>query len=138
MSITKKYLKDLIYNVNGAAIEIHKALGPGLLESVYHDCMKHELSLRNIQFKSESTVPVQYKTLKLDARLRCDLVVENILAVELKSVEGMIPLYDAQILTYMKLLHVPMGLLINFNSTHIFDHGQRTFVNELYRVLPEA
>jgi len=99
MSITKKYLKDLIYNVNGAAIEIHKALGPGLLESVYHDCMKHELSLRNIQFKSESTVPVQYKTLKLDARLRCDLVVENILAVELKSVEGMIPLYDAQILT---------------------------------------
>ncbi len=137
MSITKSYLKDLVYKVNGAAIEIHKALGPGLLESVYHECMKHELSLRKINFVSEFNVPVQYKELEIEAKLRCDLLVENILAVELKSVEGIIPLYEAQILTYMKLLKVPKGLLINFNSTHIFEKGQRTFVNELYKNIPD-
>ncbi len=138
MNITKTYLKDLIYKVNGAAIEIHKSLGPGLLESVYHDCMKCELSERNINFKSELLVPITYKNLEIDTKLRCDLLVEDILAVELKSTEGMPPLYEAQILTYMKLLQVPIGLLINFNSVHIFDHGQRTFVNDLYRNIPET
>ena len=137
MEITKKYLKDLIYKVNGAAIEVHKALGPGLLESVYHKCIKHELSIRNIKFKSELRVPVSYKGLDLDADLRCDLFIENILPVELKAVEGVLPVHEAQLMTYMKLLKAPIGLLLNFNVTHIFKEGQRTYVNELYRNIPE-
>ena len=133
MEITKTYLKDLIYRVTGAAIEVHKSLGPGLLESVYHKCLKHELSLREIKFKSELIVPVNYKGLQLDTELRCDLFVEDILPVELKATEEISPINEAQILTYMKLFKVPEGLLINFNVTNLFIEGQRTYVNELYR-----
>jgi GxxExxY protein len=135
--VTKSYLKDLIYKVNGAAIEVHKALGPGLLESVYHKCMKHELCLRNINFQSELIIPVNYKGIEIEAELRCDLFVENILPVELKAIEGILPIHEAQLMTYMKLLEVPEGLLLNFNVTNIFNEGQRTYVNELYRNLPE-
>ena len=133
--ITKRYLKDLIYKVNGAAIEVHKALGPGLLESVYHKCMKHELSLRKINFQSELIIPVSYKGIRIDAELRCDLYVENILPVELKAIEGILPIHEAQIITYMKLLEAPEGLMLNFNVTNIFKEGQKTYVNELYRDL---
>jgi GxxExxY protein len=135
--ITKSYLKDLIYKVNGAAIEVHKALGPGLLESVYHKCMKHELSLRNINFQSELIIPVNYKGIEIEAQLRCDLFVENILPVELKAIEGILPIHEAQLMTYMKLLEAPEGLLLNFNVTNIFNEGQKTFVNELYRNLSD-
>ena len=137
MKITKTILKNLIYKVNGAAIEVHKALGPGLLESVYHKCLKHELSERGIKYQSEMLVPINYKGLKLDTELRCDLFIENILPVELKAVEIVLPIHEAQIITYMKLLKAPEGLLINFNVTHIFNEGQKTYVNELYRNLPE-
>jgi GxxExxY protein len=137
MEVTKSYLKDLVYKVNGAAIEVHKELGPGLLESVYHRCLKEELRAKNIRFQSELFVPVSYKGIDLDAELRCDLFVENILAVELKAVETILPIHEAQIISYMKLLNVPKGLLINFNTTHIYEKGQRTFVNELYRHLKE-
>ncbi len=137
MQITKTQLKDLIYRVNGAAIEVHKALGPGLLESVYHKCLKHELTERGISFQSELVVPVNYKGLFLDAELRCDLFIENILPVELKSVEYILPVHEAQIITYMKLLEAPEGLLINFNVSHLFSEGQKTYVNELFRDLPE-
>jgi GxxExxY protein len=135
MSITKQYLKDLVYEVNGAAIEVHKALGPGLLESVYHKCMKTELKLRGVQFQSELLVPLNFKGVEISADLRCDLFVENSLVVELKSMDGILPIHEAQILTYMRLLDAPEGLLINFNVTNIFKEGQRTFVNELYRKL---
>ncbi|NOX18031.1 MAG: GxxExxY protein [Chlorobi bacterium] len=137
MSLTKTYLKDLIYKVNGAAIEVHKNLGPGLLESVYHKCMKRELTIRNIEFESELIIPINYKGLDIEAELRCDLFVENILPVELKATDGINPVHEAQLLTYMKLLNAPEGLLINFNVTNIFKEGQKTFVNELYRDLPE-
>ena len=137
METTKSYLKDLIYKVNGAAIEVHKALGPGLLESVYHKCMEKELTLRNIQFKSELLVPINYKGLEINTDLRCDLFIENVLPVELKSVEEIVPVHGAQILSYMKLLHTPEGLLINFNVTHIFKEGQKTYVNDLYRNLSD-
>ena len=137
MKITKTYLKDLVYKVNGAAIEVHKELGPGLLESVYHKCLKHELSARGIYYKSEIIVPVKYKGLELDTELRCDLFIENILPVELKAVEYVLPVHEAQLITYMKLLKSPEGLLINFNVKNIFSEGQKTYVNELYRNLPE-
>ena len=135
--ITKNYLKDLIYKVNGAAIEVHKALGPGLLESVYHKCMKHELSLRNINYQSELIIPVKYKGIDIEAELRCDLFVEKILPIELKAIDGILPIHEAQLMTYMKLLEAPEGLLLNFNVTNIFKEGQKTYVNELYRNLPE-
>ena len=137
MRITKSYLTDLIYQVNGAAIEVHKGLGPGLLESVYHKCMKQELTLRNINFVSEKLVPVLYKGVEIDIELRCDFFIENILPLELKAVEKILPVHEAQILTYMNLLNVPEGLLINFNVANIFKEGQRTFVNQLYRELPK-
>ncbi|MDA3818861.1 MAG: GxxExxY protein [Candidatus Delongbacteria bacterium] len=135
--VTKSYLKDLIYKVNGAAIEVHKALGPGLLESVYHKCLKHELSLRHINFQSELIIPVNYKGIEIEAELRCDLFVEDILPVELKAIEGILPIHEAQLMTYMKLLEAPEGLLLNFNVTNIFNEGQRTYVNELYRNLSD-
>lgn len=135
--VTKRYLKELIYKVNGAAIEVHKSLGPGLLESVYHKCMKHELNLRGINFSSELLIPVNYKGLTIDAELRCDLFVENILPVELKAIDGILPIHEAQLLTYMQLLVAPEGLLLNFNVVNIFREGQRTLVNEIYRSLPE-
>ncbi len=137
MRLTKKYLNELVYDVNGAAIEVHKHLGPGLLESVYHTCMKHELWERGIRFRSEMIIPVSYKGKEMDVDLRCDLFIENILAVELKAVEYVLPVHAAQLLTYMKLLEVPEGLLINFNVSNIFKEGQRTYVNERYRHLPD-
>ena len=137
MQITKTYLKDLVYKVNGAAIEVHKALGPGLLESVYHQCLKYELAKRKIEFESELIVPVIYDNLELDAHLRCDFLVEKILPVEIKAVDGILPIHKAQLLTYMNLLNAPKGLLLNFNVTNLFKEGQITMVNEMYRTLPE-
>lgn len=137
MQLSKSYLTDLIYRVNGAAIEVHKEVGSGLLESVYHKCLKKELTLRKIEFQSELIVSVNYKGLDLDTELRCDLLVENVLPVELKAVEYLLPVREAQIMTYMKLLEVPKGLLLNFNVTNLYNEGQKTFVNELYRNLPE-
>jgi len=107
--ITKKYLKELVYKVNGAAIEVHKYLGPGLLEKVYHKCMMHELKLRNIKFQSEIPVVVDYKGEELDTELRCDLLIEGILPVELKAVEAIQPIHEAQILTYMLIRIFPQA-----------------------------
>ncbi len=133
--MNKKQLDELTYNIIGAAIEVHKALGPGLLESVYHQCMKHELTLRNISFDSELTMPVYYKGINLNTELRCDLFVEEFIVVELKNIEKIAPIHEAQIHTYMKLLHAPKGIIINFNSFNIFNDGQKTVVNEFYRQL---
>ena len=137
MEATKTYINNLIYRVINAAIEVHKCLGPGFLESIYHRCMEKELSLRQIHFKSELVVPVDYKGLELEAPIRCDLFVEEIPPVELKAAREILPVNESQLLTYMKLLHAPKGLIINFNTTHIYKEGQRTFVNEWYRDLPE-
>ena len=132
MLLTRNYLKDLVYKVNGAAIEVHKTLGPGLLECTYHKCMIYELKLRNINFKSELVIPIDYKGFEIDAQLKCDLLIEDVLVVELKSVDRVAPIHVAQLLTYMKLLSSPIGLMINFNCTHIFSEGQTTYVNETY------
>jgi GxxExxY protein len=135
--MTKTYLKDLIYQVNGCAIEVHKHLGPGLLESVYHSCLKKEMIIRGIDFQTELIIPINYKGLEVEAGLRCDLFIEKSLVVELKAIEKVLPIHEAQLLTYMKLLEVPIGLIINFNVTHIFKEGQKSYVNELYRYLEE-
>lgn len=135
--MTKKYLDELTYQIIGAAIEVHKALGPGLLESVYHKCMKQELSLRRMSYQSELLVPVHYKGVDVDTELRCDLLIDNAIAVELKSVDEIAPINEAQILTYMKLLKKPKGILLNFNCVNLFKEGQRTYVNEYFRNLPD-
>lgn len=125
------------YNVLSVAIEVHKHLGPGLLESVYHRCMIQEMNLRGYSFQSELSVPIEYKGLEVCADLRCDFLFANCIVVELKSVTTIIPVFQAQLFTYMKLLQVPKGMLINFNVTNIFKEGQQTFVNDLYRILPD-
>jgi GxxExxY protein len=137
LNITRSYLKDLVYQVNGAAIEVHKSIGPGLLESVYHQCLKKELELRKINYSSELLVPLKYKGHELESKLKCDLFIENTLVVELKSVHEINPIYEAQLLTYMNLLKAPIGLLINFNVKNIFYEGQKTMVNELYSRLDD-
>ncbi len=134
--ITQTYLTELTHQVVGAAIEVHKALGSGLLERVYHRCMEHELTLRKIPFVSELYIPIHYKGVEMDTHLRCDLYIDNCFVAELKAEKQILPIYEAQLLTYMKLLKAPKGILINFFSTNIFKEGQKTYVNEYFRNLP--
>lgn len=135
--MTKSFLDELTYNVIGAAMEVHSNLGPGLLESIYHECMKIEFAKRNISFKTEMSIPVTYHGQMLETILRCDLYVANSLVVELKATKKIEPIFEAQLLTYMKLLKSPKGILINFNCTNTFREGQKTLVNERYRMLSE-
>ncbi len=135
--MTKSCLNQLTYDIIGAAIDVHNNLGPGLLESIYHECMKIELTNRNIPFRTEMSVPIFYGEQRLETVLRCDLYVANTIVVELKAVKEIEPIFEAQLLTYMKLLDSPKGVLINFNCMNIFREGQKTLVNELYRNLQE-
>ena len=136
MEITKKYLDDLTYKVIGCAIEVHRRLGPGLLESVYEKCFVKELELRGLHYQRQLWVPLEYKGLLIESELRLDVLAENILCVELKSNEGFLPIHDSVLLTYMKMLQKPKGVLINFNCVNIFKEGQRTLVNDLFSELP--
>lgn len=137
MEITKQYLNDLTYNLIGCCINVHNELGPGLLESVYHQCLIEELKYEQLSFVSELIVPVNYRNLKIETNLRADLLIENCLVVELKSVNNIKPIFEAQLLTYMNLLKAPKGILINFNCKNIFREGQKTFVNHFFSELPE-
>jgi GxxExxY protein len=137
MQITKKYLNELTYNVIGCAIEVHKHLGPGLLERVYEKCFLKELELRGMAYKNQVWTPLEYKGLELDTELRLDVLVEDILCVELKAQDGLLPVHDAILLSYMKILQKPKGALINFHCTNIFKEGQKTLVNSLFSLLPD-
>ena len=109
----------------GCAIEVHRALGPGLLESTYQQCLAHELRLNNIDFSLEHPLPVEYKGIRLDCGYRVDLLVENRLIIELKAVDQIKGIHKAQLLTYMKLSGMETGLLINFNVRILKDGIQR-------------
>lgn len=135
--MTKTSLDQLTYDIIGAAIQVHNQLGPGLLESIYHECMKIELANRNIPFMTEMSVPVFYDEQRLETVLRCDLYVAGSVVVELKATKTIEPIFEAQLLTYMKLLDSPKGVLINFNCMNIFHGGQKTLVSDKYRKLPE-
>ena len=137
MKITKKYINELTYEIIGAAIEVHKILGTGLLESVYQQCLIEELNLRNLNYQTELKIPVIYKGKLLESNFRCDLLVENLIVIELKAVNEIHSIHEAQILNYMKLLKISKGILINFNCYNIFKDGQKTFVNEYFANLPE-
>jgi len=118
---------ELSNKVLGCAIEVHKELGPGLLESTYEQCLAYELNRAHIPFRLQVGLPVQYKDSKLDCGYRIDLLVDNQLIVELKSVEQLLKIHEAQILTYMRLAKVKVGLLINFNVP-ILKKGIRRFL----------
>ena len=133
--LTQKKLDQLTYKIIGCAIEVHKNLGPGLLESIYEKCLIHELRLNNFDVKSQITIPLLYKGVEMDCDLRLDLLVDDLIVVELKSVNELHPIFEAQLLTYMKLLKSPKGILINFNCKNLFHEGQKTYVNEFYSQL---
>lgn len=135
--ITKKYLDELTYKVIGCVIEVHKFLGPGLLESIYERCFCRELEIKGIAFKKQIWVPLHYKGIDLDTELRLDVLVEDILCVELKAQEGLLPVHEAVILSYMQMLEKPKEILINFHCTNIFKEGQKTFVNQFFSGLPD-
>jgi len=117
--ITHSYISEISYEIIGCAIEVHRHMGPGLLESVYHSCLLNELQESGLEVQSQVWVPIHYKGKELGSKLKLDLLVENLIIVELKAVEQMIPLYKAQLLSYLKLTQKPKGLLINFNSESI-------------------
>jgi GxxExxY protein len=137
MIITKKYLNNLTFKVIGCAIEVHKQIGPGLLESVYEKCFLKELSLQGLSYKNQLWVPIHYKGLELNGELRLDVLVEDVLCVELKAQENIIPIHEAILLSYMQMLSKPKGLLLNFHCRNIFKEGQKTLVNDLFRQLNE-
>ena len=117
---------EITQQVIGAAIEVHKQLGPGLLESAYEECLCHELTVRNMNFERQKPIPLVYKEAKLDCGYRLDLLVEGRIVVELKSIDGLGPIHEAIILTYLKLSGHKLGLLINFNVPLLKD-GIRRF-----------
>lgn len=117
----------LTQKVIGCAIEVHKALGPGLLESTYQSCLSRELSLNNIKHACQVPLPVEYKGIVLECGYRVDILVEDSLIIEIKSVEQIISVHSSQILTYMKLAHAKLGLLINFNVPILKD-GIKRFI----------
>ncbi|HMG72398.1 MAG TPA: GxxExxY protein [Pyrinomonadaceae bacterium] len=118
---------DISGAVVDAAMKIHSALGPGLLESAYAVCLKHELIKRGLKVASEVPLPVVYDGVRLEAGYRLDLVVEDTVVVELKAIEALAPIHQAQIISYLKLSGKPIGLLINFHSLHLKD-GIKRFV----------
>ena len=134
---TKKQVTDLSYKIVGCAITVHKYLGPGLLESVYEDCLKYELEEQGFDVKQQVKVPVKYKTMSMDVDLRLDLLVNDTVIVELKAIENILPVHEAQLLTYMKLLKKPQGLLINFYTDNI-TKTMKPFVNGYFSELDES
>lgn len=134
---TKKQVTQLSYDIVGMAIKVHKALGPGLLESVYEKCLKHELVKNGYFVTQQLLVPVKYDNIEIEAELRLDLLVNDTVVVEIKAVENVLPVHEAQLLTYMKLLEKPQGLLINFHVENI-SRTVKPFVNEYFAMLSES
>lgn len=118
-------IQQVAKQVVDAAFMVHKTLGPGFLESVYEACLVHELESRKIGFSRQVTLPVHYKQVTVDAGLRLDLLVEDVVVVEIKAVEIILPVHEAQLLTYLKLTGKRLGLLINFNVPLIKDGIRR-------------
>lgn len=123
-------LESITYKVIGLAIEVHRQLGPGLLESAYQECLIYEIKQLGLLVENEKVLPIIYKDIKLDHGYRIDLLIENKLVIELKTVDSFTDVHYAQILTYLKLGNYPLGLLINFNSK-ILKNNIKRFINTL-------
>ena len=137
MKITKTYVNELAYKIVGCAIEVHKQLGPGLLESVYETCFIDELRTQGFEVQKQVPVPIIYKGKDLGTTLVLDLVVNELIIVEIKAVEVIIPVFKAQLLSYLKLTGKPKGLLINFHCENIKDHLVPLVTDEFAK-LPES
>lgn len=134
--MTKKKVTQLSYEIIGLAIKVHKELGAGLLESIYEDCLKYELEKNGYDVKQQLTVPIIYDNKIMETKLIVDLLVNDTIVVELKAIEETLPIHEAQLLTYMKVLKKPQGLLINFFSKNI-TKSMKPFVNEYFNMLPD-
>lgn len=119
---------EITRGIIGAAIEVHRVLGPGLLESSYLACLQYELAQSELRFESQRTVPIIYKSMTLSASYRVDLIVENLVVVEVKSIDRVLAVHEAQLLTYLRLTNTPAGLLMNFNVPKLLD-GVRRLIN---------
>lgn len=129
---TQKYITDLTYKINGACIEVHKILGAGLAETVYHKALEKEFNFLDINYKSEFKIPVLYKGEPLDCDFKCDFLIEELIVLEIKSVTTITDIHKFQVLNYMNLLKVPKGILVNFNVKNLYHHGQETFINKYF------
>ena len=136
MLVTKKQVTQLSYDIAGYAIKVHKNLGPGLLESIYETCLKFELERNGYSVKQQVIADVVYDGLLMETTLKLDLLVNDLVVVELKTVEELKRVHQAQLLTYMKLLQKPQGLLINFFTDNIIK-SMKPFVNEYFTSLPD-
>lgn len=116
---------DLTHEIIGAAVEVHRALGPGLLESAYEECLAREFTIRSIQFERQKPLPVVYKEIKIEAGYRVDFLVSGRIVVELKAIEALAPIHDAIVLTYLRMSGCRVGLLINFNREVLKDGIRR-------------
>ena len=134
--VTKKLVNDIAYEVVGCAIEVHKHMGPGLLESIYEDCMCIEMRLRGINYKRQDRVIIQYKGNELQRKFKLDLIIEDLVIAELKATETMIPLYEAQLLSHCNHKKAPKGLLINFNTLNI-TKSLKPIVTKYFSELPD-
>jgi GxxExxY protein len=112
---SKLRYEELTEKIIGAAIEVHRAIGPGVFEAIYEECLCRELALRGLKFERQLFVPVVYKGIKLESKYRLDVLVEDTVILELKTVDRILPIHEAQLLTYLRLLSKPVGLIINFN-----------------------
>ena len=118
-------INQLTGEVINAAIEVHRTLGPGLLESIYEECLCHEFGLRKIPYERQKELPIEYKGIRLNANLRLDALVNKQLILEIKSCDTLLPIHEAQLLTYLKLTGLKIGLLINFNVSMLKDGIKR-------------
>ena len=134
--ITQKHIQKISFDIMACAIEVHKHLGPGLLESIYQSCFVHELRLNSFLVKEQVEVPVIYKGVKTKDPLRLDILVNDLIIIEVKSVETLLPIHHAQTITYLKLSGIPKALLINFNATNLV-HGSKPFVDKVFAALPK-
>ncbi|WP_426481065.1 GxxExxY protein [Chryseobacterium sp. R2ACT005] len=134
--MTKKEITQLSYEITGFAIKVHKALGPGLLESVYEECLKIELIKNGYDAKQQLYFPINYEGIEVETKLVVDLLVNDTIIKELKAVEEVLPIHKAQLLTYMKVLKKPQGLLINFFTNNI-TKSMKPFINDFFKELPD-
>jgi GxxExxY protein len=132
MKVTQKCINELTYKITGACIEVQKIAGSGLFENVYHECLKKEFDLIELEYRSELEIPLNYKGKIIDCKVKCDFLIENQIVLEIKSVADLNNLHLAQTMNYMNLLKVPKAILVNFNVNKIYHEGHETFVSKYF------
>jgi len=137
MMRTQKFINDLSYKIIGACIEVHKQVGPGLYEDVYHQCLKKEFDLLELQYESELEIPLHYKGQEINCKLKCDFLIEDLIVLEIKSVSEIHRIHKAQTINYMNLLKVPRSILINFNVINVYYEGCQSFASQSFQNLPK-